>query len=185
MLPEQYEIRDFSKPYNPEQKSILPYSIGKYNEQRVGMYTAAIFKTAEEERNIHLGIDIGAPINTPIHAFYEGEIFMSAYNGAKGDYGYTIITKHLLGNTPLYALHGHLSETSVKKKQVREKIQKGEVIAWVGDKHENGGWNPHLHFQLSWEEPKTCDMPGVANKTQLDDCLKIYPDPRIVLGPLY
>lgn len=45
-----------------------------------------------------------------------------------------------------------------------------------------GGWPPHVHFQLSWEEPETHDMPGVVSNTQHASALRTYPDPRIVLG---
>ena len=32
-------------------------------------------------------------------------------------------------------------------------MKRGEVIGWMGDKHENGGWFPHTHFQLMLLEP--------------------------------
>ena len=61
----------------------------------------------------------------------------------------------------------------------------GEVIAWFGAFEENGGWDPHLHFQLSLIEPETHDMPGVVAPEDRDQALRDYPDPRLVLGPLY
>jgi murein DD-endopeptidase MepM/ murein hydrolase activator NlpD len=147
------------------------------------MYSTELFSGV---RNIHMGIDLSGPVGTPIHAFYEGRICSFAYNSAAGDYGYTIITAHEINGVSLYALHGHLSAQSIEGKKVGQKISKGETIAWIGAPHENGGWDePHLHFQLSWEEPPTCDMPGVVSDEQLADALKKYPDPRMVLGPLY
>ena len=58
-------------------------------------------------------------------------------------------------------------------------VAEGQVIATVGDKSVNGGWEPHLHFQLSWEEPEGNDMPGVVARS--DSCL-LYtsPSPRDV-----
>ncbi|MEL0101236.1 MAG: peptidase M23, partial [Euryarchaeota archaeon] len=64
-------------------------------------------------------------------------------------------------------------------------VDEGQIIAKVGSKDENGGWEPHLHFQLSWSEPKNNDMPGVVSIEDRDSALRIYPDPRIVLGPIY
>jgi len=61
----------------------------------------------------------------------------------------------------------------------------GQVVGWLGDKTENGGWPSHVHFQLSLLEPETHDMPGVVASSQHAESLKIYPDPRMVLGPLY
>ena len=55
----------------------------------------------------------------------------------------------------------------------------------MGDKHENGGWESHLHFQLSINEPETHDMPGVVDPQNRDEALENYPDPRLVLGPIY
>ena len=36
----------------------------------------------------------------------------------------------------------------------------------VRDTHENGGWPPHLHFQLSNEQPTTHDMPGAVTPAE-------------------
>ena len=59
-----------------------------------------------------------------------------------------------------------------------------KYVGW-GITHENGGWEPHLHFQLSYQEPDTHDMPGVVEPSKRDEALEIYPDPRLVLGALY
>ena len=184
-LPRDYEVYDFTQEYDPQRHLRSPYGIGRYNEKRVGMYDASLFQDPAGARNIHVGIDIGAPVNTPVKAFFAGEIFLFHYNAAPGDYGNTLITRHQLGNETLYALFGHLSARSIEGKRVGEKFALGQTIAWVGDKHENGGWNPHLHFQLSLVEPKVCDMPGVVSDRQHAEALRTYPDPRLVLGPLY
>eukprot|EP00966_Prymnesium_polylepis_P148582 3432355-Prymnesium_polylepis.1 len=55
----------------------------------------------------------------------------------------------------------------------------------MGGVHENGGWPSHVHFQLSVVRPETHDMPGVVSASQHHAALKRYPDPRMVLGPLY
>jgi murein DD-endopeptidase MepM/ murein hydrolase activator NlpD len=185
-LPPGYEVYDFSQRYDPNRHLNSPFGIGKYNEKRLGMYETEIFQEEGGQRNIHMGVDIGAPVGTPVHAFADGEIFLFAYNAAAGDYGYTLITRHddVNGET-LYALHGHLGARSVEGKAVGQKVSRGEVIAWVGDRHENGGWNPHLHFQLSRVKPEVCDMPGAVNEAGLEKALATYPDPRLVLGPIY
>ena len=185
-LPADYEIYDFSGRYDANRQLKSPFGIGRYNEKRLGMYETELFKGSGSPRNIHMGVDIGAPVGTPVHAFADGEVFLFAYNPAAGDYGYTVITKHenIAGET-LYALHGHLGARSVEGKAVGQAIKRGEVIAWVGDRHENGGWNPHLHFQLSRVAPAVCDMPGAVNEESLPEALRTYPDPRLVLGPIY
>ena len=58
----------------------------------------------------------------------------------------------------------------------------GEVIGSIGSTAENGGWPCHLHFQISTEEPKGAQMPGVVSQAEHASALKIYPDPRCVLN---
>ena len=134
---------------------------------------------------MHIGIDIGGPIGTPCMAFMDGEISHFGYNPEAGDYGNVIITKHEIGGVTVWALFGHLDSKSIEGKRVGQRITGGEVIAWFGAFEENGGWEPHLHFQLSLIEPETHDMPGVVAPEDRDQALKDYPDPRLVLGPLY
>ena len=180
-LPAEYVVHDLSSSPEPATPP-SQFTIGKYDEKRAGMYSAPLFGGI---RNIHVGIDIGAPVGTEIHAFCDGQIFLFGYNSAQGDYGYTLITKHVLDSVPLFVLHGHLNAHSLGDKRVGQSIRAGEVIAWIGDRHENGGWQPHLHFQLSFEEPSVPDMPGVVSEADRAAALKKFPDPRLVLGPLY
>lgn len=184
-LPAGYEVFDFTTGYDPSRSLATGYGVGRYNEDRRGMYDAAIFRDGNDARTIHVGIDLGAPSGTPVHAFFAGEIFLTGYNASDGDYGHTLITRHELDGKPVWALHGHLSASSTAGKLPGQKFAAGDVIAWIGEKHENGGWNPHLHFQLSLVEPAVCDLPGVVSPAQLKEALLIYPDPRLVLGPLY
>jgi len=179
-LPDEYEVRDFTTGnYTPSE---YEFDIGRYDELRPGMYSTELFS---DGRFLHIGIDIGAPVGTPCMAFDDGEVSHFGYNAADGDYGYVIITKHIVGEKPIWALYGHLSADSIKGKKIGQKISRGEVICWMGDRHENGGWDSHLHFQLSINEPETHDMPGVVNPENREKSLEKYPDPRLVLGPIY
>ena len=179
-LPDKYTILDLS--INPWIPSKTDFSIGKYDEIRPDMYVTPIFAGI---RNIHVGIDINGPIGTPCMAFEDGTVSHFGYNPEPGDYGYVIITKHQISGIDIWALYGHLSSESVKGKTVGQSVKKGETIAWFGPEDENGGWEPHLHFQLSLLEPKTHDLPGVVSAEDRIQALKDYPDPRLVLGPIY
>ena len=181
-LPDDYEVYDFTAGYDADRPLRSPYGVGRYNEERRGMYTTALFAGV---RNIHMGIDLAAPVGTPVHAFWPGEVHRFGYNAAEGDYGYTLVTRHMVNGAALYALHGHLAARSVAGRFEGQVIVRGEVIAWVGDRHENGGWNPHLHFQLSWLRPDTHDLPGAVTVADRAAALRVFPDPRRVLGPLY
>ncbi len=181
-LPSDYEVYDFSQGYDPNRKLKSKFGVGKYNEKRPTMYSHSQYKG---ERNIHMGIDIAAPVNTPVKSFYNGIIHGFANNSTPGDYGYTLIVEYKIQSKKLYALYGHLSEKSVATKVIGQEVDSAEIIAWVGDRSENGGWNPHLHFQLSWVKPKKIDMAGVVSEVDRDKALEIYPDPQLVLGELY
>ena len=179
-LPDEYEVRDFTNgDYSPSE---YEFDIGRYDELRPGMYSTDLFS---DGRFLHVGIDIGAPVGTPCMAFDDGEISNFGYNPDDGDYGYVLITKHIIDGRSVWALYGHLNSKSIENKEIGQKISKGEVICWMGDKHENGGWESHLHFQLSLKEPETHDMPGVVSPDNRDQALEDYPDPRLVLGPIY
>jgi murein DD-endopeptidase MepM/ murein hydrolase activator NlpD len=69
--------------------------------------------------------------------------------------------------------------------EIGSQIKAGEMIARIGSEEVNGGWPPHVHFQLSFVEPETHDMPGVVSQEDREDALKVYPDPRLVLGLVY
>jgi hypothetical protein len=75
-LPPGYEVYDFTQSYDPNRTLKSPYGIGRYNEDRRGMYTSELFasENPEKARTIHVGIDIAAPLGSPVHAFFEGEI---------------------------------------------------------------------------------------------------------------
>lgn len=181
-LPENVPVLDLSS-QNIHNKNSYTYSIGKYNERRPGMYLGPHYE--KTDRNIHMGIDIGAPVGTPVYSFYDGEIFLFDYNDGELDYGYTLIIKHIINNVSLFALYGHLGKSSIENKKIGEHVLKNDKIGFVGSKTENGGWPPHLHFQLSLVEPKECDLPGVVSDLNKEIALKAFPDPRLVLGNLY
>jgi peptidoglycan LD-endopeptidase LytH len=180
------------------------FSIGKYDENRVSMYNSDLFDNLDNtidgyggRRTVHLGIDLSAPVGTPVHAFADGTVHSVGYNPDHGDYGYVIVIEHSwessLNNNAtqrVWALYGHLDKSTVHRKNSGQsglKIQKGQVIGRVGDMHENGGWKaPHVHFQLSVKPPAQLhDMPGASSVQDRHSALLQYPDPRYVLGPLY
>ena len=157
------------------------------------------------QRTVHLGIDLGGPVGTPVRSFARGIVHSVGYNSEHGDYGYVVIVEHTLGfdsktssetksttteSAPgpkkVWALYGHLDQ-SVMKFSVGSPVWKGQIIGRIGDVDENGGWKePHVHFQLSVQPPKQShDMPGAASVKDRPTALLVYPDPRYVLGEIY
>ena len=179
-LPDEYVVLDLNK--SSWKVPSGQFCVGKYNEVRPNMYNTGLFQGV---RNIHMGIDVGGPVGTPCMAFFDGIISHYGYNSEPGDYGFVVITKHIISGKNIWALYGHLDSSSIKGKRIGEKISKGEVLAWFGDYNENGGWEPHLHFQLSYREPQTHDLPGVVSEEDREEALNDFPDPRLVMGPIY
>jgi murein DD-endopeptidase MepM/ murein hydrolase activator NlpD len=127
----------------------VPYGLGAYGEDR-RVYTSAQFADAggPERRSVHTGIDVFAPAMTPVHAPIAGRVLYVTYNADPLDYGHTLILQHAAGDVPFYTLYGHLAGTLPGLLAVGDAVTPGQVIAHLGDWHENGGWAPHLHFQI-------------------------------------
>jgi len=181
-LPERVPVLDLSRPDAPRPPGAETFAIGRYDEDRRGMYEQALFAGA---RTVHVGIDLGAPAGTPVHAFAPGHVHAAGRNEQPGDYGYVVVTEHQVGEHTVWALYGHLAARTLQQVATGDIVRPGEVLGWLGDRSENGGWPPHLHFQLSLLRPESHDMPGVVAPEDRDAALRRYPDPRLVLGALY
>ena len=179
-LPDEYQVRDFTT--GDDSPSKFEFDIGRYDEVRPGMYNTDLFT---EQRCVHVGLDIGGPIGTPVKSVADGIVAFSGYNPADGDYGHTVIIHHSIQGQDLWILYGHLDAASTENCPPGKSVSGGEVIAWFGAEEENGGWPPHLHFQLSYRESTTHDLPGVVTPSEWKQALQDLPDPRVVLGPLY
>lgn len=175
-------VFDFTKGYDAKFIRSKAWGIGKYNEKRSEMYLDSMF---DNRRNVHVGIDIWTQSGAPVFTFWDGKVAYIQNNDQPGDYGPTIVIKYELNDSFLYALYGHLSKESLGMVAIGERIKKGRQIATLGGQEVNGGWAPHLHFQLSVEDPQEADMPGVVASENREEALQTYPDPRMVLGDLY
>ncbi|MCW9705951.1 peptidoglycan DD-metalloendopeptidase family protein [Fodinibius salsisoli] len=180
--PEEMYLFDFTEGYNPEFIRSKKWGIGRYNEKRKEMYVAPHYKSS---RDIHMGIDIWTEAGASVYSFADGKVVYMKDNNQPGDYGPTIVIKYTIDSTEVFALYGHLTRASLQQVSVGEQVQKGQHIADLGSEEVNGGWVPHLHFQLSIEDPGKADMPGVVSDEGHEQALGIYPDPRIILGQLY
>ena len=175
-------ILDLRKTWTPPP---TPWSIGRYGEQR-GIYTQALFLGDGEARSVHLGVDLGGPVGVAVHAFAPGRVVYADFLSADGDYGHALVCHHELRaqNTACYVLLGHLSKASLARSPVGRTFEAGEVLGWLGDASENGGWPPHVHVQLSWTDPGGADMPGACRPSEAWRLRALHPDPALILGAL-
>lgn len=89
-------------------------------------------------RSFHDGIDIAAPVGTPVYAAHDGVVVYSD-DGLSG-YGNLVIIRGRSGLTTVYA---HNRRNLV---ELGELVDRGEQIAEVGTTGRSTG--PHLHFEV-------------------------------------
>lgn len=87
---------------------------------------------------MHRGIDIAAPIGTPIKAAGDGLIITAGWNS--GGYGNLIAIQHPDGSQTWY---GHCQRLLV---QWGQRVNQGQPIATVGSTGRSTG--PHVHFEI-------------------------------------
>lgn len=86
---------------------------------------------------MHEGLDVGAPIGTPIVAPADGVV---TFSGPKPGFGNFVQIDHGYGVETIF---GHASTLSVKKGQ---KVSRGDRIATVGNTGYSTG--PHVHYEV-------------------------------------
>ena len=120
----------------------LPYSV-----KRISSTFGNRFIFGQWE--FHNGIDLPAPIGTPIYAVQTGTVIVAQYNA--NSYGWYVVIDHGGGISTLY---GHASQLNVS---INQKVLKGSTIAFVGSTGRSTG--PHLHLGLmkdgKWIDPET------------------------------
>ncbi|MGL5008897.1 MAG: peptidoglycan DD-metalloendopeptidase family protein [Paracoccaceae bacterium] len=162
----------------------VPYGLGAYGEDR-RVYTSAQFADAggPERRTVHTGIDVFAPAMTPVHAPIAGRVLHVTYNADPLDYGHTLILQHTVEGLPCFTLYGHLSATLPTLLAPGDSVEPGQLIAHFGDWHENGGWAPHLHFQVMSDMIGRTDgnFVGAGHAALWDVWRDICLDPNLVL----
>ena len=159
-------------------------AFGGYLEKREIYKRSSHFNTqnTENQRNIHLGIDLWCDTNTAVLAALNGVIHSFKNNTAYGDYGPTIILEHCIDGITFYTLYGHLSLGSITNLRVGTKVKAAEVIGYLGTAEVNGDYPPHLHFQIINDlQGNFGDYPGVCSANELDFYKENCPDPNLIL----
>lgn len=93
---------------------------------------------AEQRKDrLHAGIDMAAPMGTPVYATQAGTVSFAA---AAGGYGNLIKMNHGGGTETRF---GHLSQFAVGKGQ---EVNKGDLLGYVGSTGRSTG--AHLHYEV-------------------------------------
>lgn len=158
-------------------------AFGGYLEVR-NIYKRSIHfnNTPQNERNIHLGMDLWCEAQTTIYTPLDGIVHSFKNNQNYGDYGPTIILKHDIEGIEFFTLYGHLSIASIKNLTIGKQFKQGEPIGTLGDVSVNGDYPPHLHFQIIKDiQGFEGDYPGVCCKIDLEFYKTNCPNPNILL----
>lgn len=94
----------------------------------------------------HRGLDISAPIGTPVIAPAGGVVLFAGSVDPNVDHARSLLGKYVLlrhGDTGYVSLYAHLSKIEVKR---GEKVSAGQEIGAVGTTGRSTA--PHLHYQI-------------------------------------
>ncbi|MDX7988064.1 murein DD-endopeptidase MepM [Xenorhabdus sp. 12] len=127
-----------------------------FNPRRVNPVTGRV--------TAHRGVDFAMPVGTPVLAVGDGEVIVSKFDGAAGNF---IAIRHGRQYTTRYM---HLRKLLVKPGQ---KVKRGERIALSGNTGRSTG--PHLHFEIWINQqavnPLTAKLPrsgGLSGKERTE-----------------
>ena len=120
------------------------YSVGPSSsglKEYAGYYLRPIVG-GKKTQGIHgyNGVDLAAPVGTPILASADGQVIISKTGGWNGGYGNYIVIRHKNGTQTLYA---HNSKNNVS---VGESVSQGDIVALIGTTGKSTG--SHVHFEI-------------------------------------
>lgn len=152
---------DFSSNFSniSEMGWVNPLSGGKLTS-KYGYRTHPIYKT----KKFHEGIDIAAPLDTPIYAVADGVITAIGDNGG---YGKSISILHDGGYVTTYNHMNGYNSTKDKPLTVGTSVKQNQKIGYVGQTGLSTG--PHLHFNVFKNGVKQDPLnyiPGYAQGTK-------------------
>ena len=129
--------RRLSSPNQPGRQSLVRGGGPEY----LGYYQRPI-KGGVKTQDLHgyNGVDLAAPLGTPVLAAAAGRVIISRDSGWNGGYGQYVVIEHPNGTQTLYA---HLSKNSVG---AGESVSQGQTIGLMGSTGKSTG--SHVHFEI-------------------------------------
>ena len=161
--------------------------LGYYHEPRL-IYADVAFRKgpwkASDRRTVHLAVDAFTEAGHPIYAPLDGEVVVAEYRDGHLDYGGVIILRHETPDgDPFYTLYGHLNPEFLDRLQPGSSVKKGEAFCKLGDYTMNGGWSPHVHFQLALTTKGIeADWPGVGDPDDMEFWRAVCPNPAALMN---
>ncbi len=148
--PDTPELLDTVRPSNPTQFSELLDSGARYAQELAAeeaaklrplftKFTSGTFTSGYGARwgTLHPGVDVAAPIGTPIYAVEDGTVIDA---GPASGFGMWVRVR---GDDGTITVYGHINTALVT---VGQYVTAGDEIATVGNRGESTG--PHCHFEV-------------------------------------
>ena len=159
---------------------------GRYDEVRA-LYQDPSFEVQTDAgplpRTVHLGLDLFAPPGTTVHTPLAATVVDVQHDDQRLGYGCSVLLEHRAGEERFFTLYGHLRGASTEHLRPGRSLEAGAWIAELGDENENGGWAPHLHFQLVLDHyGRGAGVPGVALGRDRALWTSLCPNPAELLG---
>lgn len=143
------EIDKFNPFLNPDFCERVINDYVKYHEvdysyERAGLIRSHLWKNSYLKRDAmrHLGCDYNVPSGTLLASPFDGVVVDVIMDNSEGGWGSAIAIEIENKDILIFA---HLS--GMRLHYYLDPIKKGQLLGCTGDKHENGGWYPHLHVQ--------------------------------------
>lgn len=121
--------------------AFLPPLVGQRLEVRHDPHGQGVFGAPRSGRRLHRGIDLVAPVGTPVRAVQGGWVTVVQRDRGMGNY---VVIRH---HDALETLYAHLSRLDVRPGQ---HVRQGATIGTVGKTGNARARDmaPHLHFEI-------------------------------------
>ncbi len=129
------------KIFEPIFTSSLP-SLGNYLLRPLAIGVGRFVRGLHGAR--HSGVDVAAPVGTPILAAADGVVRIAMTSGYNTGYGKYVMIDHTYNGITFNTVYGHMSRVLVSPGQT---VARGEVIGLVGSTGRSTG--PHVHFEVN------------------------------------
>lgn len=160
--------------------------IGPWGEART-VYTSDMFQSRFVEgtrRDRHLGLDLFMPAGTRVRTPLAATVKSVEIEKDPLGYGCMVALDHAPeGCPPFTTLWGHLAHEAMSRLKPGDRLEAGALVGEMGASTENGGWAPHLHFQISTDpELAARDILGVGEARFLAVWPELFPDAADLAG---
>ena len=122
-------------------------------------YSTPYYGLTQGYHSSHLGIDIGAPVNTKVYSTEAGSVMSSGFNSSMG---YYVVVKTNSSDSMGRLITRNMHFASQPPVSTGQSVTKGMLIGYVGNTGDSSG--NHLHFDVNnmntWDGPTLRNNPS-------------------------